>query len=176
MNYNFQETLTRVWEKAVDLYQGGQRDSSTFPIDDDLPFLSLLGMNKMDVFDYAEDWVLEGTPDLATFLLIHEQRRDYFIEVQKRTPSSKTLDTGTLPAKTETIEGIHWLPRIIPKARAKLRGELPASSMFCCGGDRHFFQTNDINPAEFLRVVKKAEEQDQVIIDWVLARVKENNL
>ena len=107
MNYNFQETLTRVWEKAVDLYQGGQRDSSTFPIDDDLPFLSLLGMNKMDVFDYAEDWVLEGTPDLATFLLIHEQRRDYFIEVQKRTPSSKTLDTVLcLPKRKPLKESI----------------------------------------------------------------------
>ena len=158
------------------LYQGGKTDSATFPIEDDLPFLSSIGMNKMDVFDFVEDWVLEKSPDLATFLIIHEQRRDYFIEVQKRTPSSDILDADTLPAKTEMIEGIQWLPRIIPKARAKLRGELPPSSMFCCGGDRHFFQTNDINPAEFLRIVKQAQDQDQPIIDWVLARVKESNI
>ena len=176
MNYDFQIKLVQIWEKAVGLYQNGQRDSATFPIEEDLPFLSSIGMNKMDVFDFAEDWVLEGTPDLATFLLIHEQRRNYFFEIQKKVPSSKVLDPSTLPAKTDNIEGIHWLPRIIPKARAKLRGELPASSMFCCGGDRNFFKTYDIHPAEFLRVVNKAKEQDQVIIDWVLARVNENNL
>ena len=176
MNYDFQIKLVQIWEKAVGLYEHGQRDSATFPVTEDLPFLSSIGMNKMDIFDFAEDWVLEGTPDLATFLLIHEQRRDYFFEIQKKVPSSKVLDPSTLPAKTDTIEGIHWLPRIIPKARAKLRGELPASSMFCCGGDRNFFKTYDIHPAEFLRVVKKAKEQDQVIIDWVTTRVKENNL
>ena len=176
MNHNFQSNLVRIWEKSVSLYKSGNQNSESFPIQEDLPFLSSIGMNKMDAFDFAEDWVLEEEPDLATFLLIHEQRRDYFWEVQKKIPSTNQLDPATLPAKTDSIEGITWLPRIIPKARAKLRGELPECSMFCCGGDRNFFKKNDLHPVEFLRLVQRAKEDDQVIIDWVLARKKENNL
>jgi hypothetical protein len=131
-----------------------------------------MGMNKIDVFDFAEDWVCEGEPDLASFLLIHEHRRDYFWEVQNRVESSERLDSTKLPAKDSEIEGIRWLPRIIPKARAKLRGELPPETMFCCGGDRHFFHHNNIHPSEFLGIVRRAGEDDQKIIDWVVQRVK----
>lgn len=173
MNYDFQKGLVRIWEKSVSLYQSGNRDSKSFPIDDELPFLESIGMNRMDIFDFAEDWVLENEPDLATFLLIHEQRRDYFWEVQKRMPSIKKLDPTTLPPKTDSVEGIVWLPRIIPKARAKLRGELPECSMFCCGGDRNFFRENNLHPVEFLRIVKRSMDDDQKIIDWVLARTKQ---
>jgi hypothetical protein len=170
MNLDFQKELVRIWENAVGRYEEGHRSAKDFPIENDLPFLSSIGLNRMDVFDFAEDWVCEGMPDLATFLLIHEQRRDYFIETQKGKPSEDTLDSSTLPAKSEEIKGIRWLPRIIPKARAKLRGELPPDTMFCCGGDRNFFQENDIHPAEFLRVVKRAGNNDQAIVDWVVAR------
>ena len=68
------------------------------------------------------------------------------------------------------------LPRIIPKARAKLKGELSDCTMFCCGGDRNFFRRFDIHPVEFLRVVKRSKEEDQIIIDWVLSRKKESSL
>jgi hypothetical protein len=174
MNVDFQKELVRIWEKAVDLYREGHQSADSFPIGEELPFLSSNGLNRMDIFDFAEDWACEGTPDLATFLLIHEQRRDYFIEIQKGVPSGETMDSSALPAKSDEIEGIRWLPRIIPKARAKLRGELPTDTMYCCGGDRNFFQENDVHPAEFLRIVKRAGENDQAIIDWVVIRRKNN--
>jgi hypothetical protein len=174
MNLGFQKELVRIWENAVRLYQEGHGSAESFPIEKDLPFLSSIGLNRMDVFDFAEDWICEGEPDLATFLLIHEQRRDYFIEIQKGKPSEEKMDSSTLPAKSEEIEGIRWLPRIIPKAKAKLKGELPPDTMFCCGGDRNFFQENDVHPAEFLRIVKRAGENDRAIVEWVLARKEEN--
>ncbi len=170
MNVDFQKELVRIWEKAVGLYREGHQSADSFPIEEELSFLSSIGLNRMDIFDFAEDWVREGTPDLATFLLIHEQRRDYFIEIQKGKASEKRMDSSALPAKSDEIEGIRWLPRIIPKARAKLRGELPPDTMYCCGGDRNFFQENDVHPAEFLRIVKRAGENEQAIIDWVVAR------
>jgi len=166
------EKLAELWHRAVNLYESGHQDAETFPIEGDLPFLRSLGMNKIDVFDFAEDWVCEGEPDLASFLLIHEHRRDYFWEVQNRVESIERLDSTKLPAKDSEIEGIRWLPRIIPKARAKLRGELPPETMFCCGGDRHFFHHNKIHPSEFLRIIRRAGEDDQKIIDWVVQRVK----
>ena len=124
-------------------------------------------------FRFAEDWVCMGEPDLATFLMIHEQRKDYFWETQKKVPSSRVLDPSSLPAKNESLHGIVWLPRIIQKARAKLLGELDPTTMYCCGGDRYFFQTNQIHPAEFLRVVKRAGNDDSSIVQWVLNRKNE---
>ena len=171
MNFNYQKELVRIWENSVKLYQNGNTSADTFPIHDDLPFLQGIGLNKMDIFDYVEDWVCEGTPDVATFLLIHDIRRDFFIEEQKRIPSLEILDSQTLPGKTDLLEGIVWLPRVIKKAKAKLRGQLPADTMFCCGGDRAFFANNDIHPAEFLRIIRKSGTDDQLIANWVLERI-----
>ena len=172
MNFNYQKQLVNIWERGVELYENGHTDSNTFPITDEIPFLQSIGLNKMDIFDYVEDWICEGTPDLATFLLIHDLRRDYFIEEQNGIPSKDKLNSKELPGKHEELEGIFWLPRIIPKARAKLRGELPEETMFCCGGDRAFFQKNDIHPSEFLRIVKKAGSEDQIIAQWVVKRTQ----
>jgi hypothetical protein len=170
MHHDYQGTLAQIWEKAVSRYKAGHHSPEGFLTDEDLHFITSLGMNVMDVFDFAEDWVCEGAPDLATFLLIHDARRDFFLRRQQGQSSSHRLDSSTLPAKTDELSGIRWLPRIIPKARAKLRGELPADTMFCCGGDRNFFRTNDIHPSEFLRVVENAGDDDQAIINWVEKR------
>ncbi len=70
--------------------------------------------------------------------------------------SGTVLDEAGLPPKDEAVRGITWLPRIIPKAKAKLRGELPASLMYCCGGDRKFFKAHDILPAEFAVIARLA--------------------
>ena len=168
----YQQKLVTIWQKAVNLYKSGNCKVDSFPIDDDLPFLTDMGMKKIDVFDFAEDWICEGEPDLATFVLIHDQRRDYFWEVQNKVPSTNILDTGTLPAKDAEIGGIRWLPRIIPKARAKLKGGLPRETMFCCGGDRNFFHQNRIHPSEFLALIRRAKADNQKIIDWVVQRAK----
>jgi len=97
-------------------------------------------------------------------------RRSYFLNVQGGRPSSAVLDESKMPAKTEAVRGIEWLPRIIPKAKAKLRGELPASLMYCCGGDRRFFRTHDILPSEFLGLVWRNADNDAAIVDWVVKR------
>ena len=170
MNHDYQKRLTKIWHDAVERYKGGKVTPKGFLSEDELAFVDSIGMNVMDVFDFAEDWVREGEPDLATFLLIHDTRRDYFLREQGSQTSKSQLDSSSLPAKTDEIQGIRWLPRIIPKARAKLRGELPPDTMFCCGGDRNFFRTNDVHPSEFLRVVHEAGENDNAIIDWVVTR------
>jgi hypothetical protein len=84
--------------------------------------------------------------------------------------STRVADPAAWPGKSEEIEGIRWLPRILPKVRAKLRGELPSSMMYCCGGDRAFFQAHDILPAEFLNLAWRHEHDDAAIIAWVVAR------
>ncbi len=170
MHHDYQKRLAEIWTDAVERYKNGHTTPENFLPDEDLSFVESIGMNVMDLFDFAEDWVREGEPDLATFLLIHDARRDYFFREQNQVSSEQVLDSQTLPAKTDEARGIAWLPRIIPKAKAKLKGELPPDTMFCCGGDRNFFRTNDIHPSEFLRVVKDAGDDEETIIDWVVSR------
>jgi hypothetical protein len=54
--------------------------------------------------------------------------------------------------------------------KAKLRGELPSSLMYCCGGDRKFLKAHDIMPAEFLALIWRNLDNDEATIDWVLKR------
>jgi hypothetical protein len=81
--------------------------------------------------------------------------------------SDRVLDPASLPAKTSEVDGIVWLPRILAKARAKLRGELDPNTMYCCGGDRAFLKRHDIAPADFLRAVWAAGDDDTRVIDYV---------
>lgn len=169
-HYTYQKTLKTIWENAVAKYRDGNREPDSYFDEATLAELASIGMNTMDVYDYAEDFVSGEEPDFETFLMVNEARRDYFFTVQEGKPSDKVLDSSTLPPKDQEVQGVVWLPRIFPKALAKLRGELPAETMYGCGGDRRFFKTNNIHPAEFLRAAWAYEDDEAKLVDWVLAR------
>lgn len=169
-NYSYQKQLKAVWKKAVKLYQAGERKADSYFDADETEFLDYIGVSKQEVYDFAEDYVTSGEPDFATFLMVHDVRRWYFLAKQKGVQSEKRVEPDSLPPKNLSVRGISWLPRIIAKAKAKLRGELHPDIMYCCAGDRGFLRSNDIHPAEFLRVVWGNEENNEAIVDWVIAR------
>ena len=169
-HYLYQKDLKQIWEDAVTKYKSGNQEPDSYFSHETLDQLRTIGLNTMDVYDYAEDFVSGEEPDFETFLMICEVRRDYFFTVQKGRHSNHLIDVNALPGKEEKLQNIEWLPRIIPKALGKLRGELPSEIMYCCGGDRRFLKTNNIHPAEFLRVVWAYHDNESKIIDWVLAR------
>jgi hypothetical protein len=169
-HYTYQDTLKIIWDEAVARYIEGNREVDSYFDEATLTELASIGLQAIDVYDYAEDFVTRGEPNFETFLMVSEARRDYFLTVQEGKPSGNTLDSSTLPPKTDEAVGIVWLPRIIPKAIAKLRGELPPETMYGCGGDRNFFKENNIHPAEFLRVAWAYENETSKLIDWVVAR------
>jgi hypothetical protein len=72
-----------------------------------------------------------------------------------------------LPAKTDAVDGIEWLPRIIEKARLKLRGEMPDDLMYGCGGDRPFLRRMRMSLPDFLKLVWEAGDDDRRIVDAV---------
>ncbi|HSH09016.1 MAG TPA: DUF5069 domain-containing protein [Oceanipulchritudo sp.] len=166
-NYDFQRPLKQIWQKAVTLYEAGNRSCGTYFDNDELAFLAAIGHTAREVFDFAEDFVNYGDPDFETFLLIAAMRRDYFLNEMQGKAGDKVVDTGDLPPKAEAVRGIEWLPRLIAKARTKLRGEMSEDLMYCCGGDRNFFKTYDIHPAEFLAFVRGHFNDDEAIIDFV---------
>jgi hypothetical protein len=169
-HYDFAAKFRAVYDHAVALYAKGQRDAAMYFDVTQLAFLAANGLTAQHLYDYAEDQLNGGEPGYDNALGIELVRRDYFLNVQGGVSSRTVLDESKLPAKTGTVQGVEWLPRIIPKARAKLRGELPASLMYSCGGDRRFLRTNDILAAEFLSLVWRNEHNDAAIIDWVVQR------
>jgi hypothetical protein len=169
-HYTFAAQLHELWEKACWFYAKGQRGAETYFTADETAFLAANGITAQHLYDYAEDFTSGGEPPWDTALAIELVRRDYFLNAQGGKPSAVVLDEAKMPAKTDAIRGIEWLPRIIPKAKAKLRGELPPTLMYCCGGDRRFFQTHDIHPAEFLSLVWRNERDEAAIVDWVVRR------
>jgi hypothetical protein len=164
---NFHITLRAVYDKAIQLYKAGNMDSSTYFDAAEAGFLADIGHSAQEVFDFAEDAVKYGEPDFETFLLLASARAHYFRFYMNSTPSEAVVDTGDLPPKTEAVDGIEWLPRLIEKARAKLRGEMSDDLMYGCGGDRKFFKSHDIHPVTFLALVASRGEDTQAIIDWV---------
>lgn len=169
-HYVFADQFRAVYIKAVDNYRRGHRGTAGFVSPSEAAFLAENGITVQHLYDYAEDDVNGGEPGYDRALAIELVRRDYFLNVQNGQASTTVLDEDSLPPKQAEAAGIPWLPRIIPKARAKLRGELPASLMYSCGGDRNFFRTHDIHPAEFLSLVWRSRDHDEVIIDWVARR------
>ncbi len=171
-HYDFHKEFRAIYDKALKQFAAGKRNPDELFSKHELAFLAAIGSRPQDLYDYAEDAANYGEPDFETALLVQSVRRSYFLLVQKGVPSKVVLDEGVMPPKTAAVRGIEWLPRLMPKARAKLRGELPTSLMYGCGGDRRFFKQHDIHPAEFLQVVWHAGDDDKVIVDWVAQRAK----
>lgn len=169
-HYDFADRFRSLYDKAVKLYASGRTGAGTYFTTEESSFLSANGLTAQNIYDYAEDHHGYGEPGYDHALAIELVRRDYFLNIQDGNPSGKIVDAAALPAKTAAARGIEWLPRLIPKTKAKLRGELPASLMYGCGGDRAFFAKHDIHPAEFLSLVWRNGDNDTAIVDWVVKR------
>jgi hypothetical protein len=170
-HYNWTDTFRLGYDKAVKQYQQGNRDAGTFFNADETAFLAAIGCTAQELYDFADDACRYNEPSYADAVLIAAARRDYFLVVQHGQPTGQTISMDSLPPKDAAVAGIEWLPRIIAKARAKLAGEMPAELMFGCGGDRKFLKSVDIHPADFLRAVWWAGDDDQKIIAYVQQRI-----
>jgi hypothetical protein len=169
-NYLWTESFRQTYDHAVAQYRVGNRVPTSFFNAEQLAFLAGIGCAAQELYDFAEDALKYGEPSFADALLIASARRDYFLVVQKGQTTGRLVRMADLPAKDAAVAGFAWLPRIIVKARAKLRGEMPAELMFGCGGDRAFLKSMHIHPADFLRHVWAAGDDDAKIIEFVQRR------
>jgi hypothetical protein len=169
-HYAFAQTFRTLYDKAVALYAKGASGADTYFTADESAWLVSNGITAQYLYDYAEDQNGYGEPGYDIALGVELVRRDYFLNVQHGKPTGKISNPNTWPGKDMAVKNIAWLPRILPKARAKLLGELPASMMYGCAGDRKFFKTHDINPVEFLSLVWRNFTNDEAVIEWVVKR------
>ena len=166
-NYNWPKAFRELFEDGSDAYRAGKHDAAQMFDPSQINFLEGIGATAQEIFDFVEDSFHGGEPGIETALLITATRREYFLSVQKGKRSNRVIDMDKLPAKSAQLGGVEWLPRIIEKAHAKLRGEMPPELMYCCGGDRAFLSEHGIHPADFLREVWAAGNDHQRILEFV---------
>jgi hypothetical protein len=169
-NYDWPEQFRKVYEAASERYGKGEREPQKLFSKTDLEFMASIGCTAQELFDFIDDLARYGEPNYETTLLTTAVRRDYFVLVQNGVPTRKIISMDTLPAKTAEVDGIAWLPRLIEKARIKLRGEMPPDLMYGCGGDRPFLRSMNVELAEFLRLVWVCGDENGKIIQYVKAR------
>ena len=171
-HYTITASLKALWEKSVKLYNEGNKDCETYFNGEESAFLDSIGHSAREVWDFVDDSIRYGEPDFETFLLLANLRRTYFLDVMNGEKSNVVVDTSDLTPKTEEDRGIVWLPRIIEKARAKLRGEMSDDLMYGCGGDRDFCKKHNLHLADLLTFVMGHFDDDEAIIDYVVNRSK----
>lgn len=159
-----------LFRRCVEFYRGGNSDFHSYYGPEDLEFLKSIGYKPRELFDFVEDLVDGDVPTESTALLVASVRRDYFLAIQGGKASDAEVTSDDVPARTDEYEGIAYLPRIVAKAEAKLRGELHPDLMFSCGGDRRFLREHgNIHPADFLRHVWAADGDIAMVHDFVRA-------
>ena len=168
MNTLWDTRFAALHESCLARCLAGDSNWSSWFSADDLAFLAAIGCQPREFFDFIEDAVDFGEPALSTTLLIAAVRRDFFLVMQNGQPSDRRLEPDDLPAREDdSLGGIPWLARILAKARAKLRGELHPDIMYGCGGDRQFLARHGLHPADFLRAVWAAGDDDAKVLAWV---------
>jgi hypothetical protein len=134
---------------------------------DDKAFLASIGCTGQELFDFVDDSLEYDDLDYETALAVTDIRRRYFLQVMGGKVSGRIVPTSTLPAKTAELDGISWLPRLIAKARIKLRGEMEPNLMYGCGGDRPFLREHHLTLPEFLQLVWDKGDDDRAIVEAV---------
>jgi hypothetical protein len=168
--YDWPVRFSELHRLGVERYEQGTETAAAMFGKEEQAFLGSIGCTPQELFDFVEDLVRLGEPSIETVLLITAVRREYFLNVQHGRPTGRVIPMDALPSKDQAVDGIAWLPRILEKARIKLRGEMPPDLMFGCGGDRPFLHGMNVEPADFLRVVWAAGDDDRKVIDYVKAQ------
>jgi len=132
-------------------------------------FLAKIGCTAQELFDFVDDHLRYGDFDYDTVLAVTEIRRRYFLEVMSGQTTGRTVPISELPPKAAAVDGISWLPRLIAKARIKLRGEMDPDLMYGCAGDRPFLLKHHMTLSAFLQLVWDKGDDDRGIVDAVKA-------
>jgi hypothetical protein len=172
MTTDWELKFREVWDRGVEAWRAGRRTAQTMFAPVDVAFLAGHGCTAQELFDFVDDSLRYGDFDFETVLAVTAIRRKYFLEVMQGKPTGRVRSMRELPAKSDQVDGIAWLPRLIAKARIKLRGELNPDLMYGCAGDRPFLRERQMSLPEFLQLVWDAGEDDRAIVEAVKRRGK----
>jgi hypothetical protein len=169
MNDDWKQEFRQVWDRGVAAWKQGRQTAQTIFPPEDIQFLATIGCTAQELFDFVDDSLNYDDLDYETTLAVTAIRRRYFLEVMGGKPTGRIVAVSTLPAKSAQVDGIAWLPRLIAKARIKLRGEMEPDLMYGCGGDRPFLREHRLTLPVFLQLVWDKGDDDRAIVDAVKA-------
>lgn len=164
---SWEQQFREVFDRGVAAWHAGRKSPSTMFNREDTAFLATIGCTAQELFDFVDDSLSYDDLDLETALAVAAIRRDYFLNVMKGKSTGKRVSMSSLPSKTAEVDGIAWLPRLIVKARVKLRGEMPDDLMYGCAGDRPFLRKMKMDLPTFLKLVWDSGDDDRRIINAV---------
>ena len=164
-NADWIQKLREVYARGIFAAKAGRRSPRNMFGPDDVEFLRSIGCSTQELFDFVDDYLSDREPDLEEVIAVQAIRRDYFLSVMSGAWTGHVASMAELPAKSAAVDGIPWLPRLIVKARLKLRGEMPDELMYGCGGDRPFVKRMRTTLAGFLQLVRDCGEDDRKIVD-----------
>jgi hypothetical protein len=163
------QQLREVHSRGVAAWREGKRSPSTMFSEADARLLSSFGCTEQELFDFVDDLMAYGEPDLETVCEVQALRLAYLEKVMGGRRSDFVASMDALPRKTDAIDGIAWLPRLIAKARLKLRGEMPPDLMYGCGGDRPFVRRMGTSLPAFLQLVWDCGDDDRAVVEALKA-------
>ena len=169
MNPDWKTEFQNVWNRGVAAWKAGRRSARNMFEPADIAFLASNGCSAQELFDFVDDSLGYDDLDYATALAVTEIRRAYFLHVMGGKPTGRIVEMSELPAKSAQVDGIAWLPRLIAKARTKLRGEMNPDLMYGCAGDRPFLRQHNMTLPQFLQLVVDKGDDDRAIVDAVKA-------
>ncbi len=167
MKDDWKKEFQKVWERGLAAWKAGRKSVDTMFSPGDLAFLATIGCTAQELFDFVDDSLGYDDLDFETALAVTAIRREYFLNVMHGKTSGRIVPMSELPAKSAEVDGIAWLPRLIVKARIKLRGEMNPDLMYGCAGDRPFLQKHMMTLPQFLQLVRDKGDDDRAIIDAV---------
>lgn len=167
MTADWKSEFRNVWDRGVAAWKTGRRSPEKMFSAEDAAFLQTIGCTPQELFDFVDDCLGYGDFDCATVLAVTEVRYRYFVEVMRGERTGKIIPMNELPPKSAAVDGIAWLPRLIVKARIKLRGEMDPDLMYGCAGDRPFLRRHRMTLPGFLQLVWDNGDNDRAIIDAV---------
>ena len=166
----WKEEFRSLFDKKVSAYKNGAQKVEGMFSKDEETFLQSIGATSQEIFDFVEDWADDGVPDPEMVVAITQIRRDFFVHELQGQYSKFSKSTDLFPPREASLAGLEWFPRIIEKAKAKLYGDLPPDLMYSCGGDRRFLKKVNVQPDEFLKVVREAGDDVEQIVTFVTER------
>lgn len=166
---DWKSEFRNVWERGVAAWRAGRKSPQKMFSAEDVAFLATIGCTAQELFDFVDDHLRYGDFDYDMVQDTTEIRYRYFTEVMHGQPTGKVVPMSTLPAKKAAVDGIPWLPRLIVKARIKLRGEMEPDLMYGCAGDRPFLREHRMTLPQFLQLVWDKGDDDRAIVDTLKA-------
>ena len=164
MNDDWRLEFRSLWDRGIAAWKAGRRSAQTMFSPNDVHFLAGIGCTAQELFDFVDDSLGYDDLDFETALAVTEIRRSYFLDEMHGKPTGRVVPMSALPAKSAEVDGIAWLPRLIAKARIKLRGEMNPDLMYGCAGDRPFLRERHLTLPQFLQLVRDKGDDDRAIV------------